>query len=225
MDIVALPPPTVDELTDEEEEADDNAGQDAIPQDVPGFVEAHIRSKETLPEPESSTAESSGSGPAKRRKVSSSQPKWRKKQPEYTKLPEKTDGADRRLQALKEKLEGASPMQLFEEMFSSEMYEHIIKETLRYASATKNDPLFSMTTAERKTFIGILLLSGYRQLPSERHYWSLEDDLGVESVRRAMTRSRYLKIKAYLHFQNNETSSTHQNDRGFKICHSDGHAQ
>ena len=212
VDIVALPPPVVDELTDEEEEADDIAGQGGIPEDVPGFVEAHIRSKQASPPPEPSTSGSSEPGPAKRRKVSSSQPKWRKTRPEYTKLPDKTDGASRRLQKLKETLEEKYPVQLFEEMFSESMYEHIITETLRYATATKNDPLFSMTIGELKTFIGVLLLSGYHQLPSERQYWSTEDDLGVESVRRAMSRNRFLKIKAYLHF-----SAAHQNDRGFKI--------
>ena len=32
-----------------------------------------------------------------------------------------------------------------------------------------------------------------------------------------MSRSRYLKIKAYLHFQDNEKNSMNQDDRGFKI--------
>ena len=49
--IVALPPPVVDELTDEEE-ADDTAGRDAVPLDVPGFVEAHICSKQASTTPE-----------------------------------------------------------------------------------------------------------------------------------------------------------------------------
>lgn len=216
VDIVALPPP-VDDLTDEEEEFDDITTRDAADLDVPGFVEAHIRTKEASPAPEPSTSGVSEPGSSKKRKVSTSQPKWRKKRPEYTKLAEQTAGASQRLQTLKKKLEDTSPVKVFEEMFSETMYDHIIRETLRYAAATKNDPLFSMTTGELKTFIGILLLSGYHQLPSERHYWSSEDDLGVESIRRAMSRSRYLKIKAYLHFQDNEKNSMNQDDRGFKI--------
>ncbi|KAF0302665.1 PiggyBac transposable element-derived protein 3 [Amphibalanus amphitrite] len=56
---------------------------------------------------------------------------------------------------------------------------------------------------ELKAFIGILLYSGYNTFPSEQMYWSKDDDLARPIVRQAMTRSDYLKIKSYLHVQDN----------------------
>ncbi|KAG8234996.1 hypothetical protein J437_LFUL013876 [Ladona fulva] len=47
----------------------------------------------------------------------------------------------------------------------------------------------------KKIFLGILIFSGYHTLPSERDYWSDQEDLGVPLVRDAMSRNTYLEIK------------------------------
>ncbi|KAF2890290.1 hypothetical protein ILUMI_15883, partial [Ignelater luminosus] len=56
----------------------------------------------------------------------------------------------------------------------------------------------------------ILLLSGYRALPSD-------DDLGCPVVKATMSRNRYLKLKSILHFQHNSWANKNKDGRGFKI--------
>ena len=67
----------------------------------------------------------------------------------------------------------------------------------------KNDANFDITTEEINKFIGIILLSGYHILPSERSYWSNQPDLGVPIVTGAMSRNRFQQIKSYLHLADN----------------------
>ena len=58
---------------------------------------------------------------------------------------------------LKEK----SPAELFEEFYSNEVYDHIVKETVRYATDLKNEHNFLTSADEIRVFLGILLLTGY----------------------------------------------------------------
>ncbi|KAF0308538.1 PiggyBac transposable element-derived protein 2 [Amphibalanus amphitrite] len=96
--------------------------------------------------------------------------------------------------------------------------EHIQRETLRYALEIKNDSLFSLDASELRVFIGILIFSGYVKLPSERMYWSEAVDVHANRlVREAMTRGTYMKIKRYLHVQNNNGRRPGDTDRGFKV--------
>lgn len=54
-------------------------------------------------------------------------------------------------------------------------------------------------------------------MPSERHYWSNDGDIGVEGVRNSMSRTSFLKLKAYIHSQDNEKHAANKTDRGFKV--------
>ncbi|KAG8238661.1 hypothetical protein J437_LFUL018154 [Ladona fulva] len=99
--------------------------------------------------------------------------------------------AKENLEAAKSCLQKHSPMQLFEEFFSDDVRSRI--------------------------FLGILIFSGYHTLPSERDYWSDQEDLGVPLVRDAMSRNTYLEIKSVIHFQNNAKANDNKNDRSFKI--------
>ena len=54
-----------------------------------------------------------------------------------------------------------------------------------------------------KKFIGILLFTGYHSLPQEQLYWCEDEDMDVQYVRKCMSRNRYLKIKRYLHLNDN----------------------
>jgi hypothetical protein len=56
---------------------------------------------------------------------------------------------------------------------------------------------------ELEVFLGILLLSGYPSLPSERDFWSCQPDLGVPLVAEVMSRDRYYQIKSFLHLVDN----------------------
>ena len=75
------------------------------------------------------------------------------------------------LKAVKEQLKFATPVKVFEEVFSAKIFYLFVRETVRYATVCKKMPNITMSTDDVKKFIGILLLSNYHGLPSERHYW------------------------------------------------------
>lgn len=204
VDLVIVPPEAVDNITDEE---DCNDEEIEVPDvsDVAGSLEAHVPAREKSPEP------------TKKRRKTEEEPRWRQRTPEFTRMPTATAGAGSREEEVRHLLQDKSPVTLFEELFTEEVYSHIIRETLRYAASTKNDQLFTLPVNDLKAFIGILLLTGYHKLPSERHYWSNAGDLGVSDVKEALTRNRYANIKAYLHLADNNQAVTNKQDRGFKV--------
>jgi hypothetical protein len=92
-----------------------------------------------------------------------------------------------------------------------------VDETLRYAAEQKNKPTFSVEIEDIKIFIEFLIFSGYNRLPSERDYFSDAEDLGVQLVKDAMSRNRYLEVKSLLHLQDNSKANENKHDRAFKI--------
>lgn len=125
--------------------------------------------------------------------------------------------ADTNFENLLVGLEGLTEVNIFERFLSEDVLNAIITETHRYARDVKNDANFEITKDELKVFIGVLILSGYHQLPSERDYWSEDEDLSVALVRNAIPRNRYMEIKAMLHFANNAEINQHTHDRGYKV--------
>ena len=104
---------------------------------------------------------------------------------------------------MKESLESSTPAEIFEKLITSEIYDNTIKESVRYAIAYKNVMDMVLTVGELKAFICILLFSSYHKLPSERHYWSNDEDLGVSIVKNAMSRNRLQTLKSLVHITNN----------------------
>lgn len=207
-------PPDVDELTDEEDIDEDVMGEISV-QDVPGSLEVHV---DRVPvEHHAKKKEKSTTSSRKKRKFCDSEPIWNHKTPEYSKVKERSVHHNECLQKMKENLNNLSPLELFEKMMTPSIYDHIVRETVRYASSCKNMCDFTFSVDELKTFIGILLFSGYHKLPSERDYWSSEEDLGVPIIQRAMSRNRYQLVKRLIHFCNNEEAKDNTHDKGFKI--------
>ena len=206
VDMVNIPPD--DDLSDEDEIDDSQLGEATVV-DVPGTVELHIGEDDD---------EISREPPKKRSRQDKAAPVWRAAEPMYSCWDETSDGAAKSRARVADQLGGHSPVQLFEELFTDEIMEHIQRETLRYALEIKNDVLFSMDKSELRAFIGILIFSGYVKMPSERMYWSEAVDMQANRlVREAMTRSRYVKIKQCLHVQNNNGRKPGDTDRGFKV--------
>lgn len=79
-------------------------------------------------------------------------------------------------------LENLSPVEVFKKLLTPDIYDHIIKELVRYDAVCKNK-IDVLSVDELKAFIGILLFSTYHKLSSERHYWSNDEDLGVSLVK------------------------------------------
>lgn len=99
---------------------------------------------------------------------------------------------------------GVNPVEAFEFYFDDEMRNHIITESNRYAHEIHNTPQFNLTDQNLKSFIGILLLTGYHSLPQMDMYWSSIADRNTDIVRNAMSRNEFRTIKRYLHLADNK---------------------
>ena len=52
------------------------------------------------------------------------------------------------------------------------MISLLVDQTNLYATRDKNMQTFKTNDAEMRKFLGLLLISGYHNLPSEADYWS-----------------------------------------------------
>ena len=50
-----------------------------------------------------------------------------------------------------------------------------------------------------------------------RAYWSVDEDLGSDLVKQAMSRNRFMKIKENIHFVDNDTVQSFKDQRDFKV--------
>ena len=95
-----------------------------------------------------------------------------------------------------------SPVELFELMFTDEIWNMMITECTRYALFINcADP--KVTIEEMKVFISILIVSGYNVLPGKRFYWESSPDVRNELIYQSMRRDRFIQIMRFLHFANN----------------------
>jgi hypothetical protein len=85
---------------------------------------------------------------------------------------------------------GKTEYEIWKLFLDQTIMEHILSQTLLYARRDCNNPTFEMTAQELQNFLGIILLSGYHSLPSEKDYWSTQSDLGVPIVATTMQRDR-----------------------------------
>jgi hypothetical protein len=122
-----------------------------------------------------------------------------------------------KMEDLTKRLHSLSPKEVFEQLANDSIYEYIVKEMVQYMVNVKNEQDFMLTADEVKVSVGFLLLTGYRKLPSELLYWSEDKDLGLEMVKKAMSRNKYKKLKSMIHFQDNDLANENKHDRGFKI--------
>jgi hypothetical protein len=118
--------------------------------------------------------------------------KKKQKQPTYKNVLHPTESEENKIKKLTENLGTLAPLQLFEKFLDEDFYQHIRLETIRYARNVKNDLNVDVQIEELRSFIGILLLSGYHTVPSEKLYWSTVDDVGVPIVQNIMSSVRIL---------------------------------
>ncbi|XP_068201516.1 piggyBac transposable element-derived protein 2-like [Palaemon carinicauda] len=211
---VIIIPPDVDELTDEEFISEDIIEEVSV-QDVPGSLEVQVN-QQPIETPTKDRGESAKSS-WKKRKFCNTEPIWKHKNPEYSKVKERSEQYKENLQKIKESLHNLSPLELFEKLMSLGIYDHILKERVRYASSYRNKFEFTLGIDELKTFIGILLFSGHHKVPSERDYWSSEEDLGVPIIQTAMSRNRFQLLKSVIHCCNKNEAKDNTHGRGVKI--------
>ncbi|KAK9727485.1 Transposase IS4 [Popillia japonica] len=96
--------------------------------------------------------------------------------------------------------------------FDEDIIEHIVTETNRYASQ-KNKP-DNISSQELKCFLGVLIISGYIQLPRRRMFWEREKDTHNDLVASAISRDRFEFLMIHLHLTDNTID---KNDRFAKM--------
>lgn len=99
-----------------------------------------------------------------------------------------------------------SPTTLFELFFDDDVIEMMRLNTNSYARQ-KGNHLFDVSPEEVKTFLAILLTSGYSVLPRRRMYWEQNNDVHNAAVSSAMARNRFEEIMQYLHVADNASLS------------------
>ena len=203
IDFVELPPDTRGDVTDSEDLDEENLKDSCIPNEFPGGLEVHIHDVDEKQEYPS---------------LDSEDPVWEECYAPVFKLSpisdEQQSEVSQIVDDMKNLLRNKSCVEIFEYFFDDEIVEHIVNETVRYARQN-NDHEFEFSKECLYKFVGILFLSGYHTLPSQKLYWSTEDDLEIPFVRQCMTKNRFLTIKKYLHF--NDNSSKEEKTRSFKI--------
>lgn len=103
---------------------------------------------------------------------------------------------------------------MFELFFDNEIINYLVDESQRYAQfINQPDPKISLD--EMRCFLGVLLLTGYNELPSKRMYWDFKDDVKNEMVSKAMRRNRFLQIQRFLHCADN--TKVTEGDTAWKI--------
>ncbi|CAG4977720.1 unnamed protein product [Parnassius apollo] len=121
----------------------------------------------------------------------------------------------RRQEVLVESLKDCSPVMLFEKIFDDNVMSLIVENSMKYAGQ-HNRHSFEIDKPELRTFLAVLCFTGYHELPSERAYWSLDENLGVPLIANCMSRNRFSDIKRNLHFVDNSLAEG-SNDKMFKM--------
>ena len=128
--------------------------------------------------------------------------RWRKMSSFDTVLP--TGRLDEVLASHHPDLLSKSHFELWGEIFPTGLTDMIVEQTNLYATRERNDASFSTSRSEMLQFLGVLLLSRYHRLPHEDHYWSNDEDMGVDIVSSAPSRNAFRSIECSLHFADNQ---------------------
>ena len=95
-----------------------------------------------------------------------------------------------------------SPVTLFECFMTDKLIDHIFKEANAYA-AQKGNHTFKIEPNELKSFLAVLLLSGYIPYPRRSMYWEMSSDSRNTIVASLFTRKRFLDVFLDLHLGDN----------------------
>ena len=106
-----------------------------------------------------------------------------------------------------------SPIDAFKAMFSEYLVLHVTNQTKLYAVQHGKGNL-NILENEIRTFIVVLLSSGYCKIPYRNLYWADAPDTQNEAVSCAMSRNRFREILLNLHLADN-TQITE--DRYYKV--------
>ena len=84
------------------------------------------------------------------------------------------------------------------------MCELIAEETNRYATVYRR--LINKTPVTKEeiwAFLGVIIIMGIHRLPEIDNYWSSDHLLGVEAIKKCMSRNRFWHIWSNVHLVDN----------------------
>ena len=107
----------------------------------------------------------------------------------------------------------ADPTEMFLSFFTTQLIDHIVVETNRYAAACLSAshqgdgpiPVWETNAEEIKAYLGFSILMSMNHLPDLYDYWSTTDTLHYFPVASRIPRKRFLEVQRYLHFTDNRT--------------------
>lgn len=119
-----------------------------------------------------------------------------------------------------------TPIQFFNYYFDEQLIGKIVDETNLFAiqqqrvtptSSTSNQ--WCVSPSEMRIFFAIVMAMSITYKPEEKMYWSKKNSLLTPFFAQTMSYRRYVLIKKYLHFDNNETynPAVHPNPKLNKI--------
>lgn len=96
------------------------------------------------------------------------------------------------------------PHDIFEMFLDDDLIQDIVDFSQKYARS-KGDHSFFTRPEEIRTFLAVLLVSGYSPLPRRKMYWSQDEDVRNIAVTSAIGRDRFDELMKYLHLCDNAT--------------------
>ena len=95
-----------------------------------------------------------------------------------------------------------SPVELFE-LFWDELLVKDILDQMKLYSIWKGKDIFGADMVEFRTFLGIIILSGYNKLPQRKLYWSHDSDVGNDLIKSSMRKNKFKQMMQFLHYTDN----------------------
>lgn len=108
----------------------------------------------------------------------------------------------------------SEPLEFLELFLNVDVLEHLVKNTVLYASSSKNCRL-EICNDEVLVFIAILYVSGYVPIPRRRMFWEGRNDTRNSLVYNSMRRNRFEEIFRFLHAADNNNLA--ENDKMAKL--------
>ena len=191
-DLCILPPDEPADLTDEEQIDQENLDR-VDPQDVCGEIDVFVGTEKS----EASPSAQSEHVPNKKPRCNGA--KWKKSERFDKNMPQ-----DQPKKLLEEhpELANMDAFNIFLTLFPVSLVDEIVHQTNLYA--LQKGKSLKTNREEISQFLGILLLSGYHQVPQEEWYWSTAQDIAVPIVPTVMSRQRFRDLKSCIHLANNQ---------------------
>lgn len=109
---------------------------------------------------------------------------------------------------------GNTPIDFFNYFFDSSLIEMIIEETNRYhfqnpeIESDHMKPWTPLTKEDLEIFLGLSILMGHVRKGELHSYWSTDQLVQTPIFRQMISRDRYLQILRYIHFHDNENTTS-----------------